>query len=135
MKSFLIVAAALIAAAPVSVQAQAGSERIVSMYRAAPGHQLALLKWMAQQDEAAKAAGVGPSQLYVHQEGASWDFFLVQPMTTPAQDKAVDAELTRMGAAAGPKASLELRQHIAEHTDTISAGPTTAAEWLKHIGN
>jgi hypothetical protein len=135
MKSIVMMAAALVMAAPVSAQpAQGRSERIVSLYRAAPGHQLALLKWMAQQDAASKAAGVGPSQLYVHQEGASWDFFLIQPVTTPAQDKAVDAELTRMGAIAGPKASLEFRQHIAEHSDTFAAGPTTAADWLKQIG-
>ncbi len=110
-------------------------EAIISIYRAAPGHQEQLLAWLARQDEISRAAGVAPAQLFVHQNGASWDFLIIAPRTTPAQDEAVEAAARRMRAAAGPRAGLELRQHIAEHTDTFVAGPMTAAEWLRRIND
>ncbi len=107
----------------------------VQIYRAAPGHQVALLKFLAQQEEAAKAAGLPPSQLYVHQSGASWDYVLISPHTTDAQDKAIDAASLKLGVPTGPKMGIEFRQHVAEHSDTIAAGPVTVAEWLKRIGD
>lgn len=133
-KAFLTLSiAGLALAAPLHAQ-QAMPESIVSIYRAAPGHQEALLKWFAQQDEAAKAAGRPVSQLYVHQDGASWDFIWISPRNTPEQDRAVEAASQRMGMRAGPRMGLELRQHIAEHSDTFAAGPMTAADWLKQLG-
>ena len=133
-----ILASALAGAALVSPLAAQGAEpphSIVSIYRAVAGHQLALLKWFAQQDEAARAAGVAPGQLYVHQNGASWDLVWIQPETTKAQDDAVDAVLKRMNLPNGPKAGLALREHISEHSDTFAAGPMTAADWLKQVGD
>ena len=130
-------AALLLAGATVASPALAQTtppHSVVSIYRAAPGHQLAMLKWFAQRDEAAKAANVAPSVLYVHQDGASWDFVWISPDLTEAQDKAVEAASKRMGLTMGPKSGLELREHIAEHTDTMSVGPTSAAAWLKVIG-
>ena len=129
----LAFAAALMAVAAPTL-AQEAPTSIVSTYRAAPGQQVALLKWFAQQDEIAKAAGVPTGQLYVHQQGASWDFVLVSPFTTPAQDKALDDAAKKLGYTYGPAVGLELRKYIAEHTDTLVAGPTTAAAWLKVVG-
>lgn len=126
--------ASALAAAPLYAQS-ATPRSVVSIYRAAPGQQLALLKWLARQDEIARSAGQPAAQLYVHQDGASWDYVYIQPAQTPDQDKAFDAAAKKMGVDPGPKMGLELRQYIAEHTDTISAGPTTAADWLKQIGN
>ena len=132
ISTFLLVATAFTA----SAQAQTATPKaVVSIYRAAPGQQVALLKWLARQDEIGRSAGQAVGQLYVHQDGASWDFVYIQPQPTPEQDKAFDAVAKRMGVDSGPKLGIELRQYIAEHTDTISAGPTTAAEWLKQIGN
>lgn len=125
----LIILGAMIAT-PAAAQQQTGGA-IVSVYRAAPGHQEQLLTWFAQQEAINKAAGIPPTQLYVHQDGASWDFLIVAPQTTPQQDQAFDAAARRMGAPVGPRAGLELRKHIAEHTDTFVAGPTTATEWLE----
>lgn len=127
----LLLAAAAIAA-PAAAQ-QGTSESVVSIYRAAPGHQEALLGWFARQEEISRAAGLPPSQLYVHQDGASWDFVVISPQTTREQDAAVAAAARRMRAPAGPRVGLELRQHIAEHSDTIAIGPTTAADWLRRI--
>lgn len=127
-----LLAAAAAFAAPATAQSQPGGATI-SIYRAAPGHQEQLLAWLARQDEISRAAGLPASQLYVHQDGASWDYLLISPSTTPEQDAAFDAAATRMGAATGPRLGLELRQHIAEHTDTIVGGPTTAAAFLARI--
>ena len=125
-----LLAAATLSSVPAS--AQPGGATITT-YRAAPGHQEQLLAWLARQDEISQAAGLPASQLYIHQDGASWDYLLIAPQTTPAQDEALDAAARRMGAASGPRAGLEMRQHVAEHTDTLVAGPTTAAEFLRRI--
>ena len=109
-------------------------EHIVSLYRAAPGQQVALLKWMAAQDRASAAAGVAASQIYVHTSGDSWDYLVINPVTTKAQDDAVDAAAKKMGIATGPRASIEFRTMIASHTDTTTNGPTNAAQILATLG-
>ena len=141
MKQLMKLAAAAVAGAMASgtiVYAQAGSteppKARIALYRAAPGQQVALLKWLAQQDQAAQAAGVAPSKLYAHTDGDSWDYLAIDPVTTPAQDKAVDAQLKKMGRATGPGQSLELRKYISIHTDTFVIGPVTAAQYLALAG-
>lgn len=106
----------------------------VAIYRAAPGQQIALLKWLDAQNQAAKAAGVPAGQLYVHTDGDSWDYLAIDPVTTPAQDAAIDAAAKRLGMATGPASSLEFRKHIAMHTDTFAIGPTTPGDYLKMAG-
>ena len=76
-------------------QGQAG-RAIVSIYHAAPGQQEALIKWLAQQDRLAAEAGVPPAQLYVHTDGADWDYLIIQPVTTDAQDAAIEAAAKRL---------------------------------------
>jgi hypothetical protein len=115
------------------VYAQAGPpapRAIVSLYHAAPGQQEALLRWFAGQDRAAQAAGVAPMQLYIHTDGDSWDYMGINPVTTPAQDDAIEAAARKLGVSAGPQASLELRRYIASHTDTFTIGPVTAEQVL-----
>ena len=126
----ILCAIALAAAAPAAAQPQIQSH-IVTIYRAAPGHQVQLLQWIARQDEIGRAANLPPAQLYVHQNGASWDFLVIAPQTTEEQDRASEEAARRMNAPTGPRGGLEMRRHIAEHSDTQVAGPTTAAEWLR----
>ncbi len=133
-KLFLAAAAATACALASPAVGQEAPEHIVSLYRAAPGQQVALLKWMAAQDRASAAAGVAPSQVYVHTSGDSWDYLVINPVTTEAQDDAVDAAAKKMGIANGPRASIEFRTMIASHTDTTSNGPTTAAQILATLG-
>ena len=64
------VALAFIFATPAAAQ-QTG-RATVSLYRAAPGHQIELLQWLAQQDRIAAAAGIGPGQVFAHTDGDSW---------------------------------------------------------------
>lgn len=119
----------------VYAQAAAPETRaIVSLYRAAPGQQEALLRWLANQDRVAKSVGVAPMQLYVHTDGDSWDYMAIDPVTTPAQDAAVDAAATRMGIATGPASNLEFRKYISMHTDTFTIGPVTAQQYLAMAG-
>lgn len=107
---------------------------IVSLYHAAPGHQEELMRWLADQDRVSVAVGVAPSQVYVHTDGDSWDFMVLLPVTTDAQDAALDAAAKRLGVANGPRASLEFRKHIQSHTDTFVRGPMTAAQYLAGLG-
>src|SRR3954465_9195012 len=78
----------------------------VALYRAAPGQQVALLRWLASQDRAAQAAGVPTGQIYAHTAGDSWDYLAIDPITTPAQDKAVEAAQKKMGLGTGPGQAL-----------------------------
>lgn len=129
-------AGALASGTIVYAQAAAPETRaIVSLYRAAPGQQEALLRWLANQDRVAKSVGVAPMQLYVHTDGDSWDYMGINPMTTDAQDKAFDAAAKKMGVTSGPRASLELRKYISIHTDTYTVGPITAEQALARLGS
>jgi hypothetical protein len=106
---------------------------IVSLYHAAPGQQEALLRWFAGQDRAAQAAGVAPMQLYIHTDGDSWDYMGINPVTTPAQDDAIEAAARKLGVSGGVQASMELRRYIASHTDTFTVGPVTAEQALARM--
>ncbi len=100
----------------------------ISLYRVAPGKQLDFLRWQALQDEVSREAGVAVGQMYAHLDGDAWDFLLIAPLTTAEQDKKKDEIAARRGLKTGFPAALEFRQHLAWHTDTLSAGPTTAAD-------
>jgi hypothetical protein len=141
MKGLMKLAAAAALSAIASgtiVYAQAGSSEPpkarIAIYRAAPGQQVALLRWLDAQNRAAAAAGVPVGQLYAHTDGDSWDYLAIDPVTTDAQDKAVDAAAKKMGLATGPAASLEFRKYVAVHTDTFAIGPVTPAQYLALAG-
>jgi hypothetical protein len=136
MKLKLILAAAAATACAFATPAigQGTPQHIVSLYRAAPGQQVALLKWMAKQDQASAAAGIAASQIYVHTSGDSWDYLVINPVTTKEQDDAIDAAAKKMGLATGPRASIEFRTMIATHTDTTANGPQSAAQILAALG-
>ena len=127
-------AGALAAGSIAYAQAPAADPRaIVSLYHAAPGQQEALLRWFAQQDRIAQAAGVGTMQLYIHTDGDSWDYMGINPVTTDAQDDAMDAAAKKLGLQSGARVSLELRKYIASHTDTATIGPISAEQALARL--
>jgi hypothetical protein len=141
MKQLMKLAAAAALGAIASgtiVYAQAASpappKARIALYRAAPGQQVALLKWLDAQNRASQAAGLPAGQLYAHTDGDSWDYLAIDPVTTPAQDAAVDAAAKKMGLAVGPAASIEFRKYISVHTDTFAIGPVTAAQYLAMVG-
>ena len=104
---------------------------LVEIYRIAPGQHTAFLEAIAKYDEANRMAGLPPRQLYVHSDGASWDFMLIQPAETPP-DKiaALRAAWEKLALPTGADFFLSFRQYIAEHSDTFVSGPTNAADYL-----
>ena len=121
MKALLL--AVLLAAPP--------ERMLIEIYRVAPGQHQAFLEAIAKFDEANKMAGLPPRQLYVHSDGANWDFLFIQPAETPAdKQEALDAAWKKLGLPSGADFFLSFRQYIAEHTDTFVNGPTTAADFL-----
>jgi hypothetical protein len=104
---------------------------LVEIYKIAPGLHAGFLEAIAKYDQANRMAGLPPRQLYVHSDGASWDFMLIQPAETPP-DKvaALDAAWEKLGLPSGADFFLSFRQFIASHEDTFVLGPTTAADFL-----
>jgi hypothetical protein len=128
-----LAAAALACALPGAAAAQSAPASIVSIYRIASGQQVNFLKWLARQEQITASAGIPRSQLFVHTDGDSWDYVVIAPQTTKAQDEAVDAATQKMGL--NPRhAGIELRKYIASHTDTMAMGPTSASAYLAWLG-
>lgn len=107
------------------------TKMLVEIYRIAPGQHLAFLENIAKADEANRLAGLPPRQLYVHQDGASWDFMLIQPAETPKdKEEALAAAWKKLDLLSGVDFFCDFRKFILEHTDTFVLGPTSAAEYL-----
>ena len=130
---FVAAVAALSCASPLPAIAAAPGKAIVSLYHVAPGQQVGFLKWLDQQDRVSVAAGVPKAALYVHTDGDSWDYMVLYPMTTKAQDDATEAVGKRMGINM-MKGGLELRKYLSSHTDTFVNGPMSAADYLAMVG-
>ncbi|HKZ72692.1 MAG TPA: hypothetical protein VJ011_01440 [Steroidobacteraceae bacterium] len=119
---------------PVVGAAADPQKSLVEIYRIASGQHASFLKFIALCDRASEEAGLPPRQLYVHQDGASWDFIIIQPAeVTDEQGKKLDAAFRKLGIPQGGKFFVKIREYIAEHSDTVATGPTSAAEWLKKL--
>jgi hypothetical protein len=124
----VVLGCALLSAAPRWNQGGGEPKRAkVSLYEVAPGRQLDFLRWLAAREEAAKAAGVPPIQVYAHLEGDRWDYMVLWPVTTAEQDRKLDEQAAAKGLKTGFASALEFREMLAAHTDTLAEGPTTAA--------
>ena len=133
IKILAAAAAAIAFAFTAPASAQTAGRSLVSIYHVAPGHHIAFLKWLDHQDQMSAAAGIAKGQLYAHTDGDSWDYVVVYPVNTEAQDAAVDAVATKMGMNPA-RGGLELREHMSSHTDTFTRGPMTAGDYLKSLG-
>jgi hypothetical protein len=125
-------AVALVAATPALAQTATKPPMMdIEIYRIAPGQHEAFLKEIARYDEANRMAGVAPRQLFVHSDGADWDFILIQPESyPPSQQAALDKAWKQLGLPSGADFFLNFRRFIADHTDTAAIGPTTATDYL-----
>jgi hypothetical protein len=134
MKSALLIVFCAFAFASSPVWAQNEDEAPatqIEIYRIAPGQHEAFLKEIARYDEANRMAGVPARQLYVHGDGADWDFILIQPAKYPHDKQAaLDKAWKQLGLPSGADFFLNFRRFIAEHTDTAALGPTTARDYL-----
>lgn len=114
--------------------AQEAPTSVVSLYRVAPGKQLDFLKWMAAREASDREIGVPATQWYSHMTGDSWDYIAIAPDLDKATSERSDAEAKKRGLTTGVRASLEFRQLMAHHTDTIAAGPYTAEQLVQQAG-
>ena len=131
--AFLAIAAATssLVASPAAAAPAEVPSTMIEIYRIAPGQHESFLKEIARYDEANRLAGLPPRQLYVHSDGADWDFVLIQPAKTPADKaEALDKAWKQLGLPSGADFFLQYRRFIAEHSDTVANGPTTAADYL-----
>jgi hypothetical protein len=132
IRRFLVplLASGLLASAPALAESK---DMLIEIYRVAPGKHEEFLRHLAVLDQANVEAGIPPRQLFVHQDGASWDFVLIQPAhNTDEQNAKLDAAFKRLGLPQGAKFFVNFRKLIAEHTDTF-VEQTTAAEYLKKL--
>lgn len=110
---------------------------LITIYKALPGKQVELVKWMATREEAEKEAGSGPTHWFTHQDGADWDFISVSHLGPEKEEMErgakVDEILKKKGIATDIQAWLEYRQLVSAHTDTFARGPYTASELLKEM--
>jgi hypothetical protein len=134
---FVIASLALMGSVPSLAQGETPREppkMIVEIYRVAPGKHEDFMRMIALFDEANRRAGLSPRQLYVHQDGASWDFMFIQPAETPeGKQQALADAYKALKTPTGPDFFVKFRAFIAEHTDTFVSGPTSAADWLKKL--
>ncbi|MDA5194390.1 hypothetical protein [Govanella unica] len=106
-------------------------ETMIEIYHIVPGQHEAFLESIKKLDEINVSVGLPPRQLYIHSDGAGWDFVLIQPATTPADKKeALAAAMVKANMPSGPKYFFESRKFIQRHDDTVAQGPTTASDYL-----
>lgn len=129
--STIVVATLILSGQPAWTQATAGQDEprqvVISIYHIAPGKHVDFLKWMAAREAVSEAAGVAPTQWYVHVDGDSWDYVAISPDLSDEQQDKVNAETAKRGLTTGFAAGIELRHFIQSHTDTIVVGPVTAS--------
>jgi hypothetical protein len=141
MKSIIAAAALLLSPSAALAQqpapppaAPAPQKLLVEIYRIAPGQHEAFMRLIALFDEANRRAGLPPRQLYVHRDGADWDFMLIQPADIPPdKEAALTAAYEALKTPSGANFFVTIRRFIAEHTDSFVTGPTNAADWLKGL--
>lgn len=108
--------------------------KLVEIYRIAPGKHEEFLRAVARLDEANRRAGIPLRQLYVHSDGASWDFLLIQDAEYPeGKGEAVSKASRELGLPGGPRFFIEFRSLLLEHSDTFANGPTTAGAYLAEL--
>jgi hypothetical protein len=130
LRGLLIALGCVVLLSP-AVNAADVPRKLVEIYRIAPGQHAAFLEFIARCDEANRRAGLPPRELYVHSDGAGWDFMIIQPASTPDDRRAaLDAAWQELGLPSGAEFFLQFRRFIAEHEDTFVKGPTTAADFL-----
>jgi len=132
-----ILAVSAAPAPPVKDDGATWPEAEIEIFKLAPGKQEAFIRKLAQWDEVSAAGGVGPTQMYVHEDGDEWDILLLKPFPktpiTAAQQAAMNAKAEQMGLKTGPAFWLEIRKNMASHTENKTNGPLSAAQWLSRL--
>lgn len=141
MKSSMLIGAllaALVVAAPaLPDDSAAWPEAQFEVFRMAPGKQEAFIRKLAQWDIVSQAGGQPAAQMFIHEDGEGWDVLLYKPYpktpVTPEQQKTMDAKAEELHLKTGVAFWLEMRENVADHTETKALGPLTAAQWLARL--
>jgi len=117
-------------------ESAAPARKLIEIYRIAPGKHEEFLRFIAYLDDINVKAGLPPRDLYVHNDGAGWDFIIIQPASTP-EDKAdaLSRAWDEAGAPSGADFFLKIREFIVEHSDTFATGPTSASDYLSGVSS
>src|SRR3546814_13266254 len=79
------------------------------------------------------SSDVCSSDLFFHENGADFDVILFKPVTgiepTPEQAAAMDRKRKELGLPSGPAYFVNIRELVAEHSDSKTYGPLSAATW------
>jgi len=141
----LVIAALALPAVPAAAQdapkpaatQEAWPEAWFEIFKLAPGKQEEFIRRIDQADQVAAAGGQPPIQLFFHENGADFDVIIFKPVTgfkpTPAQEAAMTAKRKELGMPSGPAYFVNIRELIAEHTDSKTYGPLSAATWLGRL--
>lgn len=107
------------------------------IFKLAPGKQEQFIRRLALSDEVAAAGGFPPTQLFFHQNGADFDVILFKPVKgvdpTPEQEAAMARKRKELGLPSGPAYFVDIREMVAEHSDSKTYGPLSAAAWLARL--
>lgn len=132
----IIPAAALIFSSAVMAQAAEPvtapiPKSSVEVFHIVPGQHEAFLNMLARIEAACLSVGLEPSQLYIHDSGASWDFILIKRENQdPQKIVALFEILHKEGFRSGPDYFFESRKMFTSHEDTSALGLTTATDYL-----
>ncbi len=141
----IALAASLVTIAPAAAQTAATApaaaeewpEAWFEIFKLAPGKQEEFVRRIDQVDQIAAAAGLPPIQLFFHENGADFDVILFKPVRatklTADQEARMDAKRKELGMPRGPAYFVNIREIVAEHTDSKTVGPVSAAKWLKRL--
>ncbi len=146
-KVALLAAAALLPLTPAAAQQApapapsagkaAWPEAWFEIFKLAPGKQEEFVRQIAQADEVSAAGGFAPIQLFFHENGADFDVILFKPVTgiepAPEQQAAMEKKQKELGLPSGPAYFVNIRELVAEHTDSKTYGPLSAATWLARL--
>ena len=125
-----VLTAGFLASSPALAESQ---DMLIEIYKIAPGKHEEFLRHLALLDQANAEAGLPPRQLFVHQDGADFDFVLLQPAHhTDEENAKLSAAFKKLGIPGGAKFFVHFRTLIADHSDTF-VEQTTAAEYLKKL--
>lgn len=107
------------------------------IFRLAPGAHEEFVRRIALADQVSAAAGLPPTQLFFHEHGADFDVILFKPVSptkvTPQQEAAMAAKSKELGLESGPAYYVGIRELVAEHSDSKTVGPVSAAQWLARL--
>lgn len=120
-----------------SAESEAWPEAWFEIFKLAPGKQEEFIRQIALGDQVYAAGGLPPTQLFFHETGADFDVILFKPSTgaqpTPEQFAAMTKKQKELGLPSGPAYFIKIRELIADHTDSKTYGPLSAALWLGRL--